>query len=103
MLVFDAAPPRTLLALLLSDGLGRAQSCLLLWGFWVNDGGIAALQVLSDGCRVTVGLLQFTLQEVVVQLGDAFQSLHWGNRQLMRSGSVVLLVLKHRLVKDGRL
>lgn len=62
----------TMLALILSDGLGRAQSCHLLWGFWVNYGSVAALQVLGDGCRVTVALLQFTFQEILVQLGDAF-------------------------------
>lgn len=66
----------TVLALVLSDGLRRSQSCHLLWGFWVNDGGVAALQVLGDGCWVTVALLQFTFQEVLVQLGDAVQSLH---------------------------
>lgn len=69
-------PRLTVLALVLSDGLGRAQSRHLLRGFWVNDGGVAALQVLGDGCWVTVALLQFTFQEVLVQLGDAFQTLH---------------------------
>lgn len=67
----------TVLALILPDGLGRAQSGHLFRGFWVNYGGVAALQVLGDGCRVTIALLQFTFQEVFVELGDAFQSLHW--------------------------
>ena len=67
----------TVLALVLPDGLGRAQSRHLLWGFWVNYGSVAALQVLGNGRRVTVAFLQFTFQEVFVELGDAFQSLHW--------------------------
>lgn len=61
----------TVLALILPRGLRRAQARHLVWGFWINDGSVAALQVLSDARRVTVAVLQFTLQEVLVQLRDA--------------------------------
>lgn len=77
----------TVFALVQTDGLGRAQPRHLLRGFWVNDGGVTALQVLGDGCRVSVSLLQFPLQEELVQLGDAFQTLPWSretNRQCVQ-------------------
>lgn len=65
-----------MLAVLLSHHLGRAQSRLLLRGFWVNDGSVAALQVLSDGGPVTFTLVQSPPQEVLVQLGHALQPLY---------------------------
>lgn len=65
-----------MLAVLLSHCLRRVQSRLLLRGFWVNDGGVAALQVLSDGNWVTFSLLQSPPQEVLVQLGHALQLLY---------------------------
>ena len=72
----------TMLTLILTHGLRCAQPCYFLWGFWVNDGGVAALQVLSDGWRVTVAIFQFPFQEVLIQLREAFQSLHWtGNAE----------------------
>lgn len=43
---------------------------LLLRGFWVDDGSVAALQVLGDGHRLLLALLRSTLQEVVVQFSD---------------------------------
>lgn len=68
--------PPTVLTVLLSHCLGRAQSRLLLRGFWVNDGGVAALQVLSDGGWVTFTLLQSPPQEVLVQVRHALQPLY---------------------------
>lgn len=68
-----AVAPLTVLPLLLTTGLRRAQSRCLLRGFWVNDGGVAALQVLVDGRQVTDAVLQFRFQEVVVQLTHAVQ------------------------------
>lgn len=65
-----------MLAVLLSHCLGCAQSRLLIRGFWVNDGGVAALQVLSDGDRVTFSLLQSSPQKVLIQLGYALQPLY---------------------------
>lgn len=67
-------PPLTVLTVVLTDGLRRAQPRHLLRGFRVNNGSVAALQVLGDGCRVTITLLQFTFQKVLVQLRDTFQS-----------------------------
>lgn len=68
--------PLTVLALVLSDGLRCAQSRHLLRGFWVNDGGVTALQVFCDGCRVTVAIFQLTFQEVLIELGDAAGTFH---------------------------
>lgn len=61
----------TVLALLRAQQLRCAPEPLLLWGFWVNDGSVAALQVLGDGHRLVLALLRSTLQEVGVQFSDA--------------------------------
>lgn len=63
-----------MLTLLLTGGLGRAQARHLFWSFRINDGSVAALQVLCDSSWLTVAILQFTFQKVLVKLRDAVQS-----------------------------
>lgn len=58
-----------MLALVLPGGLRCSQAHQLLRGFWVNYGGVAALQVFCDGSRVTV-VVMVTLQKEVIELGD---------------------------------
>lgn len=65
--VMTKLQPLTVLTVVLRDGLRRAQSRNLFWGFWVNNGGVAALKVLSNGYRVTV-VLHFTFQIELIEL-----------------------------------
>lgn len=59
--------------LILYPPLRGAQARLLLWGFWVNDCSVTALQILCDRHRVGLALLHFTLQEVLIKIGDALK------------------------------
>ena len=73
-----AQPPgliRTIFVFILTDSLRRSQPGHFLRGFWVDDGGVAALQVLCDASWVFIAVLHFALQEVVIELGDTFKSL----------------------------
>ena len=67
--VIIVVPGLTVLALVLPGGLRCSQAHQLLRGFWVNYGGVAALQVFCDGSRVTV-VVMVTLQEEDIELGD---------------------------------
>lgn len=66
-----------MVALLLAQQLRRAQAPLLLRGFWVNDGGVAAPQVLGDGRRLAPAVLRSTPRETVVQF-IRVECLDWG-------------------------
>lgn len=51
-----------------TGGLWRAQAGQLLRGFWVNDGGVSALQVFGDANHVAVAVVQLPLGEEVLEL-----------------------------------
>lgn len=50
------------------DGLRCTQTRQLLWGLWVDNGGVSPLEVLGDALYMTVSLVQLPLGEEVLKL-----------------------------------
>lgn len=81
-------PGRIRTILLWTGGLWRAQAGQLLWGFWVDDGGVSPLQVLRDAHHVTVAIVQLPLGEEVLELWSAIDVLDWrGGRERKKRDS----------------
>ena len=45
-----------------------AQSCALLWVFWVDNGSVPTLQVLGDACWMTLTVLQLHFTKEALEL-----------------------------------
>ena len=54
--------------LLWPGGLWCTEAGQFLWGFWVNDGSVAPLEVLCDAHHVAVTVVQLPLGEEVLEL-----------------------------------
>lgn len=70
--------------LLWTGGLWCAQAGQLLWGFRVNDGSVATLQVLSDAHHVTVAVVQLPFGKELLELWSAIDALDWRGRERAR-------------------